>query len=138
MRALEGGAVLLATAFAAVIACSSGAAKYPACQTDVQCAVNGKHDYCVDGHCAYCRTSVDCDLRERCRAGVCEPDPDAPPPPEAGPNAETDAETDAGSEAGEDDEPPSVDEESEGQMRSRVRALERRVRTIRMRQHHRP
>jgi len=134
MRAIEGGAVLLATAFAAVVACSSGAAKYPACQTDAQCAVGGKHDYCVDGHCAYCRTSVDCGDRERCRAGACEPDPNAPPVPEAG----ADAEADAASEGGQDEEEGSeADPEAEEQtrMRSRVRALERRVRTIRTRQH---
>ena len=64
---------------ALVIACSSSV-KYPKCERDDQCAVSGKHDYCVAGACVYCRTSTDCADRQRCRSGKCETDPDLPPP----------------------------------------------------------
>lgn len=78
------------------VACSS-APRYPACDRDEQCAVSGKHDYCVamsgGQKCAYCRTGADCADRERCRMGKCEVDPDAPPPRalDAGDDAECDA-----------------------------------------------
>jgi hypothetical protein len=78
------------------LACSS-APRYPACDRDEQCAVSGKHDYCVataaGRTCSYCRTSADCADRERCRVGKCEVDPDAPPPKalDAGDDAECDA-----------------------------------------------
>ncbi len=117
----------------AVIACSSGAPKYPACQTDEQCAVGGHHDYCVAGRCAYCRTSVDCGDRERCRSGACEPDPDAPPVPEAGADAEA---NDAGAEEPGEGEEPSEDDTTETRRQQvRVRELERRVRQLRRRPH---
>jgi hypothetical protein len=64
---------------------------YPACNSDVVCNQNGHHDYCVAGACAECRTAMDCGTRQRCRAGRCEADPDAPLPPdpvEAGPPPE--------------------------------------------------
>jgi hypothetical protein len=72
--------VLVSAGAALVIAlaCSSSP-RYPACNRDDQCAVSGKHDYCVDGKCVYCRTGGDCADRERCRKGKCETDPDAPP-----------------------------------------------------------
>ena len=88
------------------IACSS-AAKYPKCERDDQCAVSGKHDYCVAGACVYCRTSTDCSDRERCRAGKCENDPDLPPPRalDAGDDAaEAGDDEDSGTEEPEGDE----------------------------------
>ena len=78
-RAATSAAAIAFVGTALVIACSS-AAKYPKCERDDQCAVSGKHDYCVAGACVYCRTSTDCADRERCRAGKCETDPDLPPP----------------------------------------------------------
>jgi Cys-rich repeat protein len=90
-------ACAVAGAIALVIACSS-AAKYPKCERDDQCAVKGKHDYCVAGACVYCRTSTDCADRERCRAGKCENDPDLPPP------RALDAGDDGASEAGDEEE----------------------------------
>ena len=113
---------------AVAIACSGHAPKYPACQHDDQCAVNGKHDYCVAGKCAYCRTTVDCGDRQRCRAGGCEADPDAPPLPEAGADAGADAEE----EAGEDDHQTRRERDADTQVYEvRLRELERRVRDLR-------
>ncbi len=113
---------------AVAIACSAHAPKYPACQHDDQCAVGGKHDYCVAGRCAYCRTAVDCGDRQRCRAGACEPDPDAPPPPEAG----ADAGDEAGDEAGDDDEQTQLQPDPDASpYEVRLRELERRVRELR-------
>jgi len=88
------------------IACSS-AAKYPKCDRDDQCAVSGKHDYCVAGACVYCRTSTDCADRQRCRAGKCETDTDLPPPRalDAGDDA-----ADAGEDDDADAEEPTDDE----------------------------
>jgi len=97
---------VVAGGVALVIACSS-AAKYPKCERDDQCAVSGKHDYCVAGACVYCRTSTDCADRQRCRAGKCETDPDLPPPKplDAGDDAADAAdEEDAGTEQPSDDE----------------------------------
>jgi hypothetical protein len=98
------------TALVIVLACSSSP-RYPACNRDDQCAVSGKHDYCVDGKCVYCRTGADCGDRERCRQGKCEADPDAPPlrALDAGEDGEADgsADEDAGAE-----EPPEEEEES--------------------------
>ena len=100
-------AVAAAAGIALVIACSS-TPKYPACTRDEQCAVSGKHDYCVAGACVYCRTSTDCGDRQRCRAGKCETDPDLPPPKanDAGDDAADDGgdtDDDAGTEAPEDE-----------------------------------
>ncbi len=103
--ALAAGATL-----AVAIACSSSALKYPACERDLQCAVGGRHDYCVDGRCVYCRTGSDCGDRERCRAGKCEADPNAPPP-------KLDAGDDADADTDEDDSgapPTPVEEDDEG------------------------
>jgi hypothetical protein len=97
----------LAAGVSVAIACSSHGPKYPACQHDDQCAVGGRHDYCVDGKCAYCRTSIDCGARQRCRSGACETDPDAPPLPEAGTEAGGDAGK-AEDEAGEGDDDDAV------------------------------
>ena len=94
-----------ATGILVVLACSS-TPKYPACQRDEQCAVSGKHDYCVAGKCVYCRASTDCADRERCRAGKCETDPDLPPPRalDAGDDAaEAGDDDDAAAEAPDDD-----------------------------------
>jgi hypothetical protein len=90
------GATLALGAFALFIACSSAGPRYPACERDDQCALSGKHDYCVAGKCVYCRTEIDCGERERCRAGKCEVDPNAPIPRlDAGSDAEdADAEPD--------------------------------------------
>ncbi len=99
-------AATVAVAIGVAIACSSGA-RYPACERDEQCAVSGKHDYCLGGKCVYCRTTADCGDRQRCRAGKCEVDPDAPPPRlvDAGEDAsEADAEPEAGDV--DDDAPP--------------------------------
>ncbi len=75
-----GASLALAMAIGAESGCSSSSgARYPACERDDQCAVSGKHDYCVGGKCVYCRTGADCADRERCRVGKCEADPDAPP-----------------------------------------------------------
>ncbi len=96
------------TAVAIAVACSSSP-RYPACNRDDQCAVSGKHDYCVDGKCVYCRTSSDCADRERCRQGKCESDPDAPAirALDAGDDAAADAsEDDAGEGQESDDESP--------------------------------
>ena len=99
---------LVATAVAVAASCSS-APRYPACNRDDQCAVSGKHDYCVDGKCVYCRTSSDCADRERCRQGKCESDPDAPP------IRALDAGDDATDSASEEDagEPEETDDESD-------------------------
>ena len=113
---------------AVAIACSSHAPKYPACQHDDQCAVGGRHDYCVSGKCAYCRTTVDCGARERCRAGACEADPDAPPLPEAGADAGADAEDEAG--GSEDEEDSSDGDEERRPPQVRLRELEQRVRQL--------
>jgi hypothetical protein len=107
-HAVFGAAAAAALTAAVVLACSSSAPQYPACARDEQCAVSGKHDYCLDGRCVYCRTSVDCKDRERCRKGACEPDPNAPPPvPDAGEDAADDAapEDEAGQDQ-KDDAPP--------------------------------
>ena len=94
-----------------LVTCSS-APKYPACERDEQCAVSGKHDYCLGGKCVYCRVSTDCADRERCRAGKCETDPNAPLPRalDAGDDADTDgsADEDAGDEKETDDEAPAA------------------------------
>jgi hypothetical protein len=77
---LVGVSLAFVVAIGAESGCSSStAARYPACERDDQCAVNGKHDYCVGGKCVYCRSGTDCADRERCRVGKCEADPDAPP-----------------------------------------------------------
>lgn len=111
--------LVAATTLAVAVACSSAALRYPACDRDDQCAVSGKHDYCVGGKCVYCRTGADCADRQRCRVGKCESDPDAPPPkPDAGSDADTDADTDeedaAAPPAEEDDESPSARGRSSG------------------------
>jgi len=95
----------LVTAVAIAVACSS-APRYPACSRDDQCAVSGKHDYCVDGKCVYCRTGADCADRERCRQGKCEADPDAPPPRalDAGDDGEADASADEDASENENDD----------------------------------
>lgn len=110
--ALAGGAAL-----ALAIACSSSASKYPACEQDLQCAVNGRHDYCLDGRCVYCRTGADCGERERCRVGKCETDPDAPLPKlDAGGDGDADTDDDdSGSPAA-----PTEEEDDDGErLRSR-------------------
>src|SRR5690348_3703153 len=91
--ALVGGASVLAIAIAA--ACSSASPRYPLCAGDEQCTLGATHDYCVDGRCVHCRTSIDCADREMCRSGECKPDPNAPPPPalDAGDDAEDDGST---------------------------------------------
>ena len=89
------------------IACSS-AVRYPACNRDEECSVSGKHDYCVSGKCVYCRTAVDCGDRQRCTAGRCEADPNAPPPVV---DAGDDGATDASDEETEEVTPPPADEE---------------------------
>lgn len=115
--------------------CSS-AARYPTCERDDQCAVKGKHDYCVStdppeagrrdhkpGRCVYCRTATDCSDRQRCRSGKCEADPNAPPlvVPDAG--------EDADEEAGEDDEAGTGNEdESDKENESPARIIPRGVR----------
>jgi hypothetical protein len=85
--------VVATVALGVALECSS-AARYPACERDDQCSVSGKHDYCVAGRCVYCRTATDCSDRQRCRAGTCEADPNAPPlvVPDAGEDADEDAE----------------------------------------------
>jgi Cys-rich repeat protein len=106
LAASAGFAFFGASGIALVIACSSAAAKYPKCERDDQCAVSGKHDYCVGGACVYCRSSTDCGDRERCRAGKCENDPDLPPPRalDAGDDAaEGGDEEDAGAEPPDDE-----------------------------------
>lgn len=104
MRAFAALSAAAALGLAIAVACSSPAPIYPACARDDQCAVRGRHDYCVGGRCVYCRTSVDCGDREMCAAGTCKPDPNAPPPPvlDAGSDGEDDGSAEA--EAGEDDE----------------------------------
>jgi len=98
---------LFALAFIAGVgtafACSSSP-RYPACDHDSQCASGGRHDYCVASRCVYCRTAADCDERQRCSAGRCEADPNAPPLADAGSDAEPDADGEAGT--GEDEAPP--------------------------------
>jgi len=96
LRAL---AVAFVIALVAIAWSCSKKPAYPRCDDDGQCAVAGRHDYCVAGTCAYCRTAVDCAEREKCSAGRCEHDP-LLDPPDAGPDAEADAEADSG------DEPP--------------------------------
>jgi Cys-rich repeat protein len=106
MRRAAAIAFAIFGAIGLVIACSS-AAKYPKCERDDQCAVSGKHDYCVAGACVYCRSSTDCADRERCRAGKCENDPDLPPPRalDAGDDAaEAGDDEDAGTEQPEPEE----------------------------------
>ncbi len=71
----------------AILECS-GKPAYPKCARDQDCAVLGKHDYCVVGACVYCRSMTDCGEREICRAGACLLDPDLQPK-DAG--AQTDA-----------------------------------------------
>jgi len=96
---LGAGATAVALGAIVALACSSSSPRYPACERDDQCAVKGKHDYCVSGTCVYCRTSVDCGERERCRAGKCEVDPDQPPPTDdAGPDASDGGDEDADSD----------------------------------------
>jgi hypothetical protein len=103
VRALS---VVIGIGVGVAFACST--ARYPACERDEQCTVSGKHDYCVAATCVYCRTSVDCADRERCRAGQCEVDPNIPPPRalDAGDDAESDAGDDAGGGVEEDDNAP--------------------------------
>lgn len=106
--------VAFAIAITAPLGCSS-VARYPACERDEQCAVSAKHDYCVSGRCVYCRTSSDCGDRERCRAGACEVDPNAPLPSVLDAGDDSEAGDDGGEdEAGEepDDDPPARSPES--------------------------
>ncbi len=102
-------AVAAAVTVAAVLACEAHP-RYPACESDAQCAVGGRHDYCVAGRCAYCRTAIDCGDRQMCRAGRCLADPNAPPPPapDAGADAAGDAAPDARADAGADEPPPEI------------------------------
>jgi hypothetical protein len=101
-------AASLVLAFAFVPAGCSSSPRFPSCERDDQCTTGATHDYCVDGRCVFCRTSVDCGDRQRCRAGACEPDPNAPPPPpDAGADAEDDGsfdEDDAGDVPSDEDD----------------------------------
>ncbi len=112
---LAAATAALAGAIALVVVACSSAAKYPKCDRDDQCAVSGKHDYCVAGACVYCRTSTDCADRERCRAGKCENDPDLPPP------RALDAGDDASDAAGDEEEEASTEEPEEDTDRAPVR-----------------
>jgi hypothetical protein len=118
-------ALAIIVLLAVVLACSS-AARYPTCERDDQCAVSGKHDYCVSGRCVYCRTTADCADRQRCRAGLCETDPNAPPlvVPDAGDDAEDDA--GEGEEAGNEDE--GDQKENEAPLRVIPRGVQRFLR----------
>lgn len=93
---MRGSLIFAALAIGAVWACS-GKATYPRCSKDGDCAIAGKHDYCVTGACVYCRTATDCGDREMCRAGACSPDPDLQLK-DGGDDAETDAEPEASDE----------------------------------------
>ncbi len=86
---MRGPIFFFALVIGAVWACSSKP-NYPKCTRDQDCAVLGKHDYCVVGACVYCRTTIDCGDREMCRAGACSLDPDLQPK-DGGDDAQPDA-----------------------------------------------
>lgn len=85
-------------------ACSSSPARDPLCRRDEQCVHGAARDYCLDGKCVHCRTSIDCGDREMCRGGQCKPDPNAPPPPVLDAGSDADDDGSAEDEAGVTDE----------------------------------
>lgn len=123
--ALVAAATACGLALVVASACSSSPPRYPLCQRDEQCVHGAARDYCLEGKCVHCRTSVDCGDREMCRGGQCKPDPDAPPPPALDAGGDADDDGSAEDEAGASDE---NDEESQAPPESPRHVLPRGVR----------
>jgi peptidoglycan-associated lipoprotein len=63
-------AVAAVTALAVAIGC--GGAKYPSCDTDESCNVEGHTGVCVAGKCVACRNDAGCAKGMQCKSGACE------------------------------------------------------------------
>jgi hypothetical protein len=57
---------------AVAIAIGCGGAKYPLCDNDENCNVEGHSGVCVDGKCVACRDDAGCGKGRQCKSGQCE------------------------------------------------------------------
>jgi peptidoglycan-associated lipoprotein len=59
-------------AICAVIAFGCGGPKFPLCDNDEHCNVDGHHGVCLDHKCVACRDDEGCPTGQECKSGACE------------------------------------------------------------------